>query len=104
MRYWLRVGRAAALSVAALFLLSIYGCATVETISAVKDESPLVYSGTRLDLHAVLHNQKHLLWLKRKFDIDPPNFPLADLPLSILLDTVVLPLTSSVALYEIVFD
>jgi uncharacterized protein YceK len=104
MIYWLRVGRAAALSVVAIILLSIYGCATVETISAVRDESPLVYSGTRLDLHAVFKHREHLLWLKRKFDIDPPNYPLADFPLSILLDTVIFPLTSSVALYEVVFD
>ena len=47
-----------------------------------------IYSGTRLDLAASAKNDVAL----RKFKVEPPAYPLVDLPLSFALDTIFLPL------------
>ncbi|MGZ8226745.1 MAG: YceK/YidQ family lipoprotein [Methylococcaceae bacterium] len=47
-----------------------------------------IYSGTRLDWAALVKNDVAL----RKFKVEPPCYPLADLPLSFALDTLFLPL------------
>lgn len=85
-------------------LLSVSGCATVETISSATYGSPMVYSGTRLDVHTLAGNRKHLSRLKEKYNIHRVKYPLADLPFSFLLDSLIFPLTSSVALYNLVFE
>lgn len=83
----------------AICLTLLPGCATYSTVSAAGPGSPKIYSGTRLDLHAA-QGDKHAV---EKFRVAPPEHPLWDLPFSILLDTVVLPLSLSVSGYEFIF-
>lgn len=78
---------------------NLQGCATYSTISEAKPGSPKIYSGTRLNLHALQGNDFALL----KFKAEPPKHPALDLPLSILFDTLMLPLTFSISGYEAVF-
>jgi uncharacterized protein YceK len=92
------------IAIISILFLSVSGCATVETISSATYGSPLVYSGTRLDVHKLAGNRKHLLRLKEKYDIDPPQYAIADLPFSFFLDSIIFPLTSSVALYNLLFE
>lgn len=81
---------------AAVFLFS--GCATYKTISAAKygSSSPLIYSGARLDIHAISDNRYQL----KKFGVAPPKYPLLDLPASFVLDTLILPMTVSSVISE----
>lgn len=72
------------------------GCATISAISGAEHGSPKVYAGTRLDLHAIAGNEPAL----RRFHTEPPRYPWLDLPFSALLDTLMVPLTLSVAAYE----
>lgn len=76
------------------------GCASYRTISAAEPSTPKVFSGTRLDLHAIMQNDRGLA----KFKTEPPLYPWLDLPFSTLLDVVVLPLSLSIALYQVVFE
>ena len=76
------------------------GCATYRTVSAVERGSPRVYSGTRLDLNAIENDSIQL----KKFQAKPPKYPVLDLPASLVLDTVMLPLTASSALYETLLE
>ncbi|WP_197737356.1 MULTISPECIES: YceK/YidQ family lipoprotein [Methylomonas] len=71
-------------------LTSLWGCATFNTLNDT--ETPLlqrqyIYSGTRLDWAAITENAIAL----RKFNVKPPAYPLADLPLSFTLDSLFLP-------------
>jgi uncharacterized protein YceK len=84
---------------AALIALSLQGCATYSTISEAKPGSPKIYSGTRLDLNALQGDE----YAPSKFKVEPPQKPLLDLPFSMLLDTVMLPLTFSISGYEALF-
>lgn len=79
--------------------LGLQGCATYSTISEAKPGSPKIYSGTRLDIHAIEGNAFALL----KFKAEPPKNPALDLPFSILFDTIMLPLTFSISGYEALF-
>jgi len=85
-------------AMAALFFLS--GCGTFLTVSSASLESPKIYSGTRLDYHAIAGNEDIV---QARFKVRPPEYPLLDIPFSLALDTVVFPLTYPVALYETVF-
>ena len=76
------------------------GCASYRTISTAEPSTPKVFSGTRLDVHAILQNERGLA----KFKTEPPLYPLLDLPFSALLDVVVLPLSLSIVLFQIVFE
>lgn len=88
------------LALVAILVLSITaGCATYRTISVAESGSPKVYSGTRLDMNALRHDDVG----SSKFKANPPQHPLIDLPFSFVLDTVIFPLTSSVAAYEALF-
>ena len=69
------------------------GCAAIST---AERGSPKIYAGTRLDLHAIAGNASAL----RRFHTEPPRYPWLDLPFSALLDTLMVPLTLSVAAYE----
>jgi len=80
-----------------VLLLSLSsGCATYRAISKAEEGSPKVFSGTRLDLSAILGDEFAL----RKFKTDPPKYPLVDLPFSIGLDAAILPLTVRAAIGE----
>jgi len=85
-----------------LIMLSVAstGCATYRTISEAAPGSPKVLSGTRLDINAIGGNEIGI----RKFKVVPPPYPMVDLPLSLLLDILILPLTFSVATYEFIFE
>jgi uncharacterized protein YceK len=76
------------------------GCATYETISNAGINTPKFYSGTRLNLAALREDDDQL----RRFPARPPRHPAADLPLSLVLDTALLPMTAPVALYEVIFE
>lgn len=79
--------------------LSLPGCATYHTISEAKPGSPKIYSGTRLDIHAIEGNE----FAQLKFKVDPPQHPALDLPFSFIFDTIMLPLTFSISGYEALF-
>ncbi len=76
------------------------GCASYATISNAGINTPKVYSGTRLNL-AALHGDESA---KHRFPAPPPARPLLDLPLSLVLDTALLPLTIPSATYELIFE
>jgi uncharacterized protein YceK len=68
------------------------GCATFNTLDATElplPERVFIYSGTRLDWAALTQDEVAL----RKFDVNPPSYPLLDIPLSFALDSLFLPLT-----------
>lgn len=76
--------------VAGVCIIGLSGCATFQTLDA---DLPLaqrmfIYSGTRLDWAAITNNDVTL----RKMLVEPPPFPLVDLPLSFAMDTLFLPL------------
>ena len=83
-----------------LVTLHLNGCATVDTISNAKPGSPKFFSGTRLDINKLADNNVAI----KKFNVQPPKYPLLDLPVSFILDLFIAPLTASVALYEVVFE
>ncbi|NIE75604.1 YceK/YidQ family lipoprotein [Pantoea sp. Tr-811] len=73
----------------ALAMLVLGGCATVRTLDAGKPGAPLVYAGTRLDLYAINGG----CCPKDHFGAEAPAYPRLDLPGSMLLDTLLLPLS-----------
>lgn len=79
-------------------VLLFTGCATYKTISVTKygSSSPRIYSGTRLNIHAILDNRYAL----KKFEAAPPEYPILDLPASFALDTLFLPMTASSVVTE----
>ena len=85
-----------------LIVLSVAstGCATYRTISEAAPGSPKVFSGTRLDIDAMRDNEIGV----RKFKVAPPPYPIVDLPFSLLLDTLIFPLTFSAAAHELIFE
>lgn len=79
-------------------------CATVDTVSSLTIDSPKLYSGTRLDWAAISEDDLRLRVYAEKFNVVPPVHPKSDLLFSFVLDTVVLPVTLPIALYEIIFE
>ncbi|MFJ4347378.1 YceK/YidQ family lipoprotein [Pseudomonas sp. NPDC089401] len=65
------------------------GCATVRTLDAGKPGAPLVYAGTRLDMYVINGG----CCPKDRFGAEAPAYPGLDLPGSMLLDTLLLPLS-----------
>ncbi len=63
-----------------LLVVLVFGmdsCATIRTMpSLASPEHPKVYSGIRLDFHAVAKNEESL----KKFTAEPPEHPLIDFP------------------------
>lgn len=89
------------LGIIAVLVFDFIGCATIRTMPTLSTYgSPKIYSGTRLDLHALMENESGL----KKFKVEPPKYPLLDLPFSLILDTAILPATYPVATYEFLFD
>jgi uncharacterized protein YceK len=88
-----------------VLMASTSGCATLTTMSHVTRESPLVYSGTRLDIHASAGNENTLRIYREKYGVEPPEYSKLDLPFSFLLDTIILiPIVMPTALYRAVFE
>jgi len=77
-----------------LLALSCSGCGTVNVLNSEKADPPLVYGGTRLDWYA-MHDGCCAL---DRFGALPPAYPSVDLPFSLLLDTLLLPLSLAAAL------
>lgn len=63
------------------------GCATVRTLDAAKPGAPIIYSGTRLDWYSLNGGCCPL----DRFGAMPPKYPALDLPVSALVDTLLLP-------------
>ncbi|MFK0314002.1 YceK/YidQ family lipoprotein [Pseudomonas sp. NPDC090233] len=72
-----------------LAMLALTGCATVRTLDANKPGAPVVYAGTRLDLYVINGG----CCPKDRFGAEAPAYPRLDLPGSMLLDTLFLPLS-----------
>ena len=72
-----------------LVLMLLGGCATVRTLDANKPGAPVVYAGTRLDLYVINGG----CCPKDHFGALAPAYPGWDLPGSMLLDTLLLPLS-----------
>ena len=70
-------------------LIQIGGCASVRTLDAAKPGAPIVYSGTRLDWYALQGG----CCAQDRFGAQAPRYPGLDLPASVVLDTVLLPLS-----------
>jgi len=86
-------------------MLLITGCATLTTASHFTSESPKIYSGTKLDVHANANDENILRIYRDKYGVEPPAYPKLDLPFSLLLDTIILvPIVLPVVLYHAVFD
>ena len=79
--------------------LWVGGCATVTSIDSAEHGTPLVYSGTRLNMSAIADDERGL----RKFKTLPPGYPWLDLPFSLVADTFILPLSFGAATYEWLF-
>ncbi len=80
---------------------ALEGCGTIRMMPSVATpEQPKIYSGTRLDFNAISKNEESL----KKFNTKAPEHPLIDFPFSIILDTVILPMTFPVAMYELIFN
>jgi len=72
-----------------LAALAVSGCATVRTLDANKPGAPVVYAGTRLDLYVINGG----CCPQDRFGAEAPTYPRLDLPGSMLLDTLFLPLS-----------
>ncbi len=77
-----------------LLALSCSGCGTFNMLNSDKSDPPFVYSGTRLDLYAINGG----CCAQDRFGAQPPSYPRVDLPFSLLLDTLLLPLSLAAAL------
>lgn len=70
-------------------LLGLEGCATVSTLDAAKPGAPVVYAGTRLNLYVMQGG----CCAHDRFGSEGPKYPGWDLPGSVVLDTLLLPLS-----------
>lgn len=84
-----------------VIIMSVYltGCATINTITTAESGSPILFSGTRLNINA-LQNNKVVL---KKFKVQAPEYPLLDITPSFVADLFISPLTGPVAFYEFIF-
>jgi uncharacterized protein YceK len=86
-------------------MLSTTACATLTTTSHFTEDSPKIYSGTRLDLHASTQHDDVLRSYRDKYGVEPPDHPKLDLPFSLLFDTIILvPVVMPILLYQAAFD
>ncbi|MFI8384060.1 YceK/YidQ family lipoprotein [Pseudomonas sp. NPDC079086] len=81
-------------TVAVLLSLTLSSCATVSTLDAAKPGAPVVYAGTRLDWYALQGG----CCATERFGAEAPAYPAVDLPVSALLDTLLLPLSLATAI------
>ena len=83
-------------SIIPIFVALLFsGCASVATFSHRTAGQPLIYSGSRLDLEALLDKPD----VTGKFAVKAPRYPALDLLPSMVLDTLALPATVPSALY-----
>ncbi|WP_313457738.1 YceK/YidQ family lipoprotein [Pseudomonas sp.] len=72
-----------------LAAFALGGCATARTLDANQPGAPVVYAGTRLDLYVINGG----CCPRDRFGAEAPAYPRLDLPGSLLLDTLLLPLS-----------
>ena len=84
------------LAVSLLVLSLGTGCASLRTMATMELGSPKIYSGTRLNINAMNDNDAAV----SRFNATPPAYPGADLPFSVIVDTIILPVTVSAYIYE----
>ena len=77
-----------------LLVLTCSGCGTFNMLNSDKRDPPTVYAGTRLNLYAMNDG----CCAQERFGALPPAYPEADLPLSFVLDTLLLPFALAAAL------
>jgi len=85
------------------FIMSsgLFGCATIRTMPNMGIHgSPKVFSGVQLDYNAATANMAALSNIKA----EAPDHPLLDLPFSAVLDLIIIPVTVSIATYELLFE
>ena len=70
------------------------GCASVRTLDAAQAGAPVMYSGTRLDWYSLQGG----CYPVERFGAQAPKYAALDLPLSFLLDTLLLPWALAVEL------
>ena len=83
-------------SVLCVFVFLSSGCSTFNTLENAQMNSPKLYTGTRLNFHAINGNKIAM----RKFNTEQPKYPLLDLPGSFVLDTIFLPAALYMEMYE----
>lgn len=89
-------GKLSSILVTSTLAFSLNGCATTSTLSQpIHERKPVFMSGSRLDL-ASLRNEADL---QEIFGVTAPDYPLLDLPFSVLLDLIALGYTIPVALF-----
>ena len=71
-----------------LAALLLPGCASVRTADAAKQGAPLIYAGTRLDWYSLNGGCCPM----DRFGAEAPEYAALDLPFSVVLDTLFLPL------------
>jgi uncharacterized protein YceK len=81
-------------TVAVLLSLTLSSCASVRTLDAAKPGAPVVYAGTRLDWYALQGG----CCATERFGAEAPAYPAVDLPVSAVLDTLLLPLSLATAI------
>ena len=81
-------------------IIGLSGCATFKSINVAAHtplyERILIYSGTQLDWAAITENDAAISKLKAT----PPSYPLVDLPFSLALDSIFLPLSVSAEIFH----
>ena len=88
-----------------IFTLLTTACASLTTTTHFTKESPKIYSGTRLDIHASANHDTILRSYRDKYGVQPPDYPKLDFPFSLLFDTIILvPVVMPIVLYQAVFD
>ena len=75
-------------------LLGGTGCATVNTLQALDDGSPVLFSGSRLNAEALIDRNR----AERRAGTEAPRNAALDLPFSAALDLWLLPITGPVAM------
>jgi uncharacterized protein YceK len=79
-------------------IIALSGCATFNTLDTELplNERMFVYSGTRLDWVAITKNHPAL----KKIKVEPPQYPLVDLPISFILDSFFFPLAVIAEIFQ----
>jgi len=83
-----------------LIQLSLVGCGTARTLKPAFENGPHVMSGSRFDILAMQDKNR----ARVRYGSEPIKYPLLDLPFSIVLDTVLLPLTISNAVVSTIVN
>ncbi|MBS1213466.1 MAG: YceK/YidQ family lipoprotein [Proteobacteria bacterium] len=84
---WLATGGAVAL---------LSGCGTFLSHDGPRADAPRIYSGVRLDWAAWQGDERYI----ERYRLKHPDYPVADMPLSFALDSLLLPLCIYRSIYQ----